>query len=434
MDLQPVIWSEGLLLTPQHFQQQERYLQRVCLARYESCSRHAVGFRELHVDTQLLRQGKIALLQARGILPDLTPFDMPSAQPLPPPVDIDSNMHNHVIYLALPLQQGDARRDSQRELARFDIGAIDIHDDCSPQATVQHIDVGQPNFRLLIGHGEHGCFSCLPVARIRAIRDDGSVLLDDAFIPPALSLDAATTLRRAVAELATLLQQQADAVAARLCSGSDIHDLQQLPLLNRNAVLIAHFAQHALLHPYELYLQLLQLCAEIATFRHKGMVPPPLPGYHHLDLQHTFDPLLSLLRELLQRSADHTAQPIPLLMQGQGIRTAKIDDLPHAGNARLILAVSADLGIEQLRTRFPPAAKLAPAARIRQLVNLQLPGMTLNPLAAPPRQITFDGRCCYFEVDRSTLLWQELKAGGSLALHVADGLPGLATMLWLLRD
>lgn len=49
-----VIWSEGMFLRPQHFQQQARYVENLVETRCGVLRSHAWGFTELRLDTKLL--------------------------------------------------------------------------------------------------------------------------------------------------------------------------------------------------------------------------------------------------------------------------------------------------------------------------------------------------------------------------------------------
>ena len=80
-----VVWSEGLFLRPQHFQQQDRYFERYVETRCQALVPHSWGFTELEVERDLLSIGKFGLRRAAGVFPDGTPFRMPDDDPLPTP-------------------------------------------------------------------------------------------------------------------------------------------------------------------------------------------------------------------------------------------------------------------------------------------------------------------------------------------------------------
>jgi type VI secretion system protein ImpJ len=103
------------------------------------------------------------------------------------------------------------------------------------------------------------------------------------------------------------------------------------------------------------------------------------------------------------------------------------------GTAVFILAARADLPAEELRRRFPAQSKIGPAEKIRDLVNLQLPGLPVQPLPVAPRQIPFHAGYVYFELDQTHEMWSQLKGSAGIALHVSGEFPGLGLELWAVR-
>ena len=73
------------------------------------------------------------------------------------------------------------------------------------------------------------------------------------------------------------------------------------------------------------------------------------------------------------------------------------------------------------------------AERIRDLVNLQLPGINLLPLPVAPRQIPFHAGSTYYELDRGSEHWQQLGNSGGFAFHIAGQFPGLNLAFWAIR-
>ena len=100
-----VIWSEGLFLQPQHFQQQDRYFERFVETRCHALIPHSWGCTELEFERDLLSIGKFGLRRATGVFPDGTPFRMPEDDPLPAPIDVGANVRDQLLHLALPLRR-----------------------------------------------------------------------------------------------------------------------------------------------------------------------------------------------------------------------------------------------------------------------------------------------------------------------------------------
>ncbi len=68
-----------MFLRPQHFQQHDRYLQNLIEGRAAYLRAYSWGFTELQLDEPMLALGKVAIASARGVMPDGTPFAIPSA-------------------------------------------------------------------------------------------------------------------------------------------------------------------------------------------------------------------------------------------------------------------------------------------------------------------------------------------------------------------
>ena len=63
-----VMWTEGMFLQPQHFQQQDRFLGRQLDARIASAVPWPWGYVALQLDDAALLQGRVMLSSARGVL------------------------------------------------------------------------------------------------------------------------------------------------------------------------------------------------------------------------------------------------------------------------------------------------------------------------------------------------------------------------------
>ena len=65
-----VMWTEGMFLQPQHFQQQDRFAARQLDSRFAAGQAWPWGFSSLQVDDAALLQGKVMITAARGVMPD----------------------------------------------------------------------------------------------------------------------------------------------------------------------------------------------------------------------------------------------------------------------------------------------------------------------------------------------------------------------------
>lgn len=140
------------------------------------------------------------------------------------------------------------------------------------------------------------------------------------------------------------------------------------------------------------------------------------------------------LRRSLSMVLEANAIPIELQDRKYGVRVATIPDAELLRSASFVLAVNAQMSGETLRLHFPPQIKIGPVERIRDLVNLALPGIALRPLPVAPRQIPYHSGFNYFELERGGELWKQLEQSGGLAMHIAGDFPGLELEFWAIRS
>ena len=130
---------------------------------------------------------------------------------------------------------------------------------------------------------------------------------------------------------------------------------------------------------------------------------------------------------------ERNAIPIELQERAYGLRVAAIPDSDLVKTARFVLAAKAQLQPERLQASLPTLVKIGPVERIRDLVNLNLPGIVLRSLPVAPRQIPYHAGFLYFELDRSGDLWKITEQSRALAMHIAGEFPGLELEFWAVR-
>ena len=431
-----------MLLQPQHLQQHERHSDHVRHTAQRACTPYGWGFMQLEIDTAALALGKLALLRAIGIFADGTVFDMPAVDPLPPPLEIPTNLRDETILLALPLRRPGAREadvEGFDELVRHRVLEQEVPDANTAGERSALLQLGQLHTRLLRRSELSDAWTTLAVAQVQERRPDNQVLLARQHIPPLLDSASSALLRGFADELLGLLRQRGDALAARMGQGSsggvsEIADFLLLQTVNRHEPVWAHLGQATTVHPQQLYLQALALAGDLSSFRDGRRVEQFAP-YVHDDLALCFQPLMSDLRRSLSMVLEQSALRIELHDRKHGVRVAVISDVELQRNATFVLAVNAQLPSEVVRARFPTQVKIGPVERIRDLVNLQLPGVALQPLPVAPRQIPYHSGASYFELEtRNSELWRQLEQSGGFAMHIAGEFPGLELAFWAIRS
>jgi len=438
-----VVWSEGMFLNPQHFQQQERYFERLVEGKCSAYGAYGWGMHEFEIDQQLLTLGKISVIKGKGVFPDGTPFSFPDIDEPPPVYEVPENTHNSIVYICVPVKRPGAvdviADENTQGLARYYSFEQETRDVASESGDNIKMDVGKLRFRLMLESDDLSGYACIGLVRISESRDDKNVLLDDNYIPTCLDCKKSPKLSGYLKEVIGLLHHRGEAIAGRLADTNrggtaEIADYMMLQLINRLEPMANHLANMNGLHPVDLYAESVQMVGELSTFVSKNKRTPVFPNYLHDDLQATFTPVISTLRSSLSMVYEQTAVALKLVDKKYGIRVAEISDKSLIGTAMFVISARADIPEDALRSHLPAQIKIGPVERIRQLVNAAMPGIAMKPLPVAPRQIPFHSGFTYFQLDPQSDFWNELKHSGGFALHVGGDFPGLELEFWAIRQ
>jgi type VI secretion system protein ImpJ len=435
-----IVWGEGMFLQPQHFQQFDRYVERLVRGVVTNLRPYPWGVIDLQINRELMTTGKFAVTACQGVMPDGTPFSIPGDVDHPPPLELNETTRNVVVYLALPVRHPGAVEvavNGAESGARYVAAEFEATDTNADSASVALLSVGKLRLRYMLENEDRAGFVTLGLARILEVRADRNVVLDDAYIPPCLRCSAATVLSNFIAELQGLTHHRGEALAARLAAGakgsSDIADAQLLQAINRHEPYLAHEATTPDLHPETFYSHAVQMAGELATFTSRSRRPPRFPAYRHDDLQATFAPVIQELRRSLSAVLEQSAIPIRLEERRFGVRVGVVADKSLFATAAFVLAVKAAMPPEVLRQRLPNQATIGPVEQIRDLVGAKVRGVPLTPLPVAPRQMPFYPGTSYFDLDRSGRTWQQLASSGGIAVYISGEFPQIEMELWAIR-
>jgi type VI secretion system protein ImpJ len=435
-----VIWQEGMFLRAQHFQQQDRWLEALVRGRAGTLRPHPWGLTDFAIDRDLLPTGRFAVASAAGVFEDGTPFLVPGETDHPPPLEVPATARNALVFLALPIRQAGAVEIGTADdtEGRYGLRSFEAYDTHSGSPQPAELQVGRLKLRYLLETDDRAGYLCIGVARITEVGADRRITLDDRWIPPALVCSAAPPLAGLLAELTGMLNQRGEALAARMTQPgtrgvAEVQDFMLLQAVNRWQKLLSHWADAGNVHPEDLYAGLVQMVGELATFTEPSRRPNAYPAYQHHDLQRSFAPVVADLRRSLSAVLETTAVAIPLEEKRFGVRVGALTDRGVLRNSNFVLSVQADVPSENLRRLFPAQVKIGAVEHIRELVNVALPGISVRPLGAAPRQIPFYAGATYFELDRNSPHWQQMQSSGGFAIHVSGEFPNLRMELWAIR-
>jgi len=438
-----VVWSEGLFIKPQHFQQQQRNVEYNIDERVSSVSSYLFGVSELTLNPEYLSFGRIAIERAVGVMPDGTVFRIPQEDLMPDALEInDDSLANQIVYLALPL-----RSDSLMEVShgdaqgsgRYTVNKEEIRDIHTQQGDMALVDVSPIHPRLMLEKQDRSTYASIAIARILEKRPDGSVMLDPNFIPCHYNVVGIPLVHRFISEMSGLMRERAKNIAVRIGSPSqggvaDVSDFMLLQALNRLQPKLQHIASLRSLHPERLFQVLNEICGELATFTSESRMSPQFHVYNHEMPTESFQSLMVNLRQALSIVLEPRAVSIQLQKRRYGLMVAPIQDKSLLDNADFIIAVRARMPLEELRRMFIQQTKIASVEKIRELVSLQIPGIPVNSLPVAPRQLPYHAGYTYYQLDKTSEAWRMLENSSGFAFHVAGEFEELDLQFWAVRS
>src|ERR1700722_14266292 len=207
--LQPVIWSKGTFLSPQHLQVQDRFIESILQFRPEALQYRPWGFTRLRINQEALAAGTFAIHEAQGLFADGLPFDIPESDPAVPVKPLaayfEKDQKSLDIYLAIP-----SYRASGMNLSVADKGIdtrylaeVAMFRDENSGASEKPVQLARKNFRLLVeGEPKRGS-ETMRVARV--LRTGDTFQLDPQFAPPLLDFSTNDFLISIVRRLVEIL-------------------------------------------------------------------------------------------------------------------------------------------------------------------------------------------------------------------------------------
>jgi type VI secretion system protein ImpJ len=426
-----VLWSEGLFLRSQHFQQQDRHTEALLRGALWAGALHPWGFRSLTLDPALLDAGRVAVSAARGLLPDGTPFAIPEAMDPPEPVAISRETAAGPVLLALPLEAPDGASfdpaHAEPSGARYRGRVERVRDAVQGGADPEEIEVARPAALLLTPGRAPGGYATLPVTEVTGLRADGGVALREDFLPPALATGAVPFYAQLLREVITGLDRIAEAHGRMVLGGAgrNVENLLVLELANGAGPDLAHLLAQEVFHPAELYRALAALAGRMATYGSGSRRLTELPLYDHMTPGPAFAALTDTLRSLILslRYVEPKSRALPVMKHTTNIWKVRIDSPELLEGSRIVVRVGSDLSDDALRKIFVHQATVGSAGEFDALWKSRLPGIPLRPLHSQPREIPYDGDRLCLELDQKSEHWGSLRDAPGFIIGVSGTLP-----------
>ncbi|ASP39828.1 hypothetical protein CHH28_14605 [Bacterioplanes sanyensis] len=293
----PICWHQGMLLSPQHFQQNHLYWEEQLRQRLSLLQPHYWGVGELVIDEAALLEGQVNIQRLVAVMPDGLLIDYRSSEEdrLQLTLDADLSEGPATVQLAVPIHvagSASGRSEIQRYVSREDRPRVDENTGDNEIVMPRLV----PRLSLQLGDKVSNRYVGLPLFRV-AQPEGGNIQIDGEYSPPLLTV-AADAFRSsaegsATRSIAQLCQQLAVSIrqkARQLAGLSEEGEHLGRNIAQRHHRWIRAMVQElasfelaagtTITSPYELYQSLIRLAGPISELD-PNAIPPVFKPYIH---------------------------------------------------------------------------------------------------------------------------------------------------------
>ena len=437
-----VLWGEGLLLRPQHFQRQDQYHEHCLQKGIKAVHPYAWGVERLQVDREalannLLRINDLALRFQDGEL-----VDAPGIDELPDTIDLSllqQSQQTVTYYAALPglkpfsgnFAPPGQPAQSVPQSVRY-MQANQETADLYTQAAPVQLAYLKKAVRLVSEFDPRDAYIHFPLLRLRRATT-GGFELDPAFVPPSLSLGAAPVLFQQLRRLLDALQAKVGALYGHHREPSrnviefrsgDMSSFWLLHTASSAYATLTHHFHHPSLHPERLFEQLLDVAGGLMTFS-KSWTLADLPAYQHADPGPAFAKLHTIIRELLDTVISSKYFAIALNEVRPSYHIGALDSGKIDDKTTFYISVAADIPAVQLVDVVPLRFKVGAPDDVEKFVLSALPGVRLQYTPQPPAALAVRPDTCYFMLESKGQMYERMLKAQSISIYVPAGMKEL---------
>lgn len=428
MKTEQPLWGRGVMVSPQHFQQQVAYAAWSVECIAQMSLNHPWGVIEAAFEPDALKLGRLQARKLHVRFQDGTLVDSDNADGLPPALLLDGESGEALVMLALPLMRANggnclapdaiAERPVRYRQRWHDVRNI-FGDD------TRQIAVMQPELTLRFSHQNNSDYLTCPVARL--LQDSQGVwALDDAFLPPLMTVQSSRWVRGQLEHLMTQLRARLTRLMAMRRESNermadfavaDVSLFWLLNALNSAEPVLGQFHRFPQSPVERLYTELARLAGSLLTFSLEHQVSA-IPAYQHEQLNAVFPPLFDLLSDLLEASLPSRVVSVELIHDKRLHQwLARLQDPRLREGADYYLSVRSHIPVAQLQEQFPRQCKAGSPDYVTSLVNASRQGIPLKALRHVPAAIPLRLENQYFSLDLSHPAAQEMLQSGSCMFY-----------------
>ena len=431
--LKQVVWSEGMLLGQQHFQQWDDYIHAHHAFHREVSAHLGWGVVKAVIDDEALQNGQFQLNDYAVVFAEGTVVQHDADQG-PLFCKLKADVHGHVsVYLAVPANESVSGISGYRDSAQLpgNIGRYMQANDRYDSTRTREVLLSTPNLHLLTDDNSRDAFVSFKLADLVSEGNEKYRIVTD-YIPPVVHIKSSPVLLAMVDRLLDVIRAKIRALTDRRrqrsenvaeFSNADVAHFWLLNNLNMTVPELNYLRTQPLQHPERLFLVLSRLGGALSTFSLKYSVEN-LPRYTHSDLGAVFKSLEADLRDLIDTVIPSNFSTIQLKREAESLYSAVQFDLQVLEGGTFYLGVKLESKDSNWMEQFEKFAKVGSRDAIEMIVGSAMPGVTLRHQHRPPAQVPIRSHYEYFRVDGRGEFWDAVVSARSIAVYVPQMFAG----------
>ncbi|MGE0787602.1 MAG: type VI secretion system baseplate subunit TssK [Sandaracinaceae bacterium] len=426
-----VVWSEGLLMSPQHLQQQDLYHENLVAARLDALEPINWGVLKVELDRRVLESGQVRVQELVAVLPDGLVIQADSGDPELPasrPVEAHFPHTQDVleVYVGVPRERDGVANYAKEAGARSRfVMANKQVPDLTGEGQGLEVAFAQRNLQVLFGNEPKDDYTTLKIAEL--CRDSsGNLAINEPYIAPCLKIEASPFILAGMRRLLRLMVTRRRSLAEAQRERGDAtveynaRDITRFLLLNAiNTYLPAlnHFVDRPEVPPRQAYLWLITLGGQLATFSAE-FDPASFPKFNYNDLRSTFEPLFARLTELLQATVKEHYVSMMLDGREDGMYLGQLTDDRLIGCEKYLLGIRGSLSEQETANTLPRLSKMASWGDINSILSAATPGAAVEVTYRPPPEIPIKAGVVYFLISTGNNYWRNVVTDRQIAVYL----------------
>lgn len=298
-------WHEGMLLLPQHFQQNDIRQRQLTTFHVSLISPYHWGLRQLEIETSLLINGILQITDLEAVLPDGLVISHHASEG--EFVETDLTQYQDIlekspqlVYLAVRTYVNGAANALGKDARYVSKEGDAVVDENTGQGEIR-IPRLVPNVTLFIGKKPPSTYTFFPIMRIGF---ESNAYVKKVFVPPILKVRKDSSLGKLCTQISSRIREKVAYLSERMLNRVEGYMTNEaenaIRALSTSLIPFEAMLNSQSAHPFQLYISLCGLAGHVSGL-HPAQMPPSFDPYDHDDLETTYNRVTDFIFLMIDR-------------------------------------------------------------------------------------------------------------------------------------